>query len=162
VRRETLGICIALGNLLDATMDVSAMGIDLLDGLAIKDGLQAEHTVSGRMLRADIDHVVVICKEGLLLGYQFAFVVQAILHGVVGFGVIEHRGLILFGIHVEVLAQGITLEVATQVETAHIGMAQELDAQEVVDFAFKQFGSLPQVAHGGQISVVAVFGNSLD
>jgi len=47
-------------------------------------------------------------------------------------------------------------------EPTHIGVADEYDAEEVVDLAFVQPGDVPQVGNGVQHRLFAVCGGGLD
>ena len=48
-------------------MDIAEVRIDALNGFAVKYCLQTEHTVSSRVLWADVDDVVVIGEQLVLL-----------------------------------------------------------------------------------------------
>ena len=48
-------------------MDIAEVRIDALDSFTVEHRLQAEHTVSGRVLRADVDDVVIVAKQFVLL-----------------------------------------------------------------------------------------------
>ena len=52
-------------------------------------------------------------------------------------------------------SEGMALEVVAEEEALHDGVAEELDAIEVVNLAFQQVGGLPQVDDGGDDIVVA-------
>ena len=69
-------------------MDISEVGINLLHDLAFKHGLQTQHTVSGRVLRADVDDIVVGVEQLVLLRLQVAVLVDEILQTVVGLVVV--------------------------------------------------------------------------
>ena len=103
------------------------------------------------MLRTDVHHEVVISEEFVLLLHELAVGIELVLHTVVGLVVIL-KGISLSGL--EVLAQGIALEVASQVETAHVGVSEELDAKEIEDLTLQQIGTLPETAHAGDDKVV--------
>ena len=70
---QTVGQCQRLGightfpHLLDSTMDIAEMRIDALHGLTVEHCLQAKHTVGGRVLGTDVDHIVIRTKEFVLL-----------------------------------------------------------------------------------------------
>ena len=57
-------------------MDITQVGIDALDGLAIEHCLQTEHTMGGRMLRTNIDYELIICEELILTDNQFAVLIE--------------------------------------------------------------------------------------
>ena len=84
------------------------------------------------------------------------------MQGIVGLGVVVHVWPVLLGVHVVVFSQGIAYEITTQVEPSHVGMSDELDAEEVVNFTFQQVGSLPKVSHRWQVRVLAVGGNDFN
>ena len=64
---ESPGISELLADLLDATVDVAAVEVDLLDGLTVDSCTETEHAVSGRVLRADVDNKVFGGKHTHLL-----------------------------------------------------------------------------------------------
>ena len=123
-------------------MDITQMRIDTLNSLTIQHGLQAEHTVSSRVLRTDIDHVVVGAEKFVLLSLQIAILVEVELQTVVGLYIIL-KGVLI--VELPVLAEGIALEIATQEQTTHILMTQEHDAIEIEDLALQQIGYFPDV-----------------
>ena len=152
---ESLRIGHALPHLLDAAVDIAQVRIDALHLLAVENGLQAEHTVCRRVVRADVHNEVGVLEEALLCSYEVAVGVETVHNGVVRLGLVGKRELVCLGAHVEVLAQRIAVEVGTQEQTAHVGVAQELDAYEVVDLALEQLGCLPEL-YDGRNHVAAV------
>ena len=100
------------------------------------------------MLRADVDDVLVAGEELVLLDLQVAVLVEEVLQTVVGLHVVLQRIAI---VKLPVLAEGIALEIAAQEEAAHVGMAQEDDAVEVIDLALQQVSHAPDVRNGRQI-----------
>ena len=69
---QGLRISHALHHLLHTTVDVTEMGIDMLDGLTIDHSLQTQHTVSRRVVRAKVDNEVVIVEQAVLGFHQLA------------------------------------------------------------------------------------------
>ena len=132
------------------------MGIHFSDGLSVEDSLQTEHTVCGRVLRTDIDDIVVVGEQLVLYLAQRTIIGKFIFHGVVGFHVVGEREVVLILLHVIVLAEGEPLEISAQVKATHVLMSREDDAIEVVDLTFKHLSPFPQVAHSRDIRIVAV------
>ena len=64
---QCLRIGHTLPHLLNSTVDIAEVWIDALDGLTVENGLQAEHTVGGGVLRTDIDNIVIAGKQLVLL-----------------------------------------------------------------------------------------------
>ena len=152
---ERLRIGHALGHLLHAAVDIAEVGIDVLDGLTADDGLQSEHTVGGRVVRSEVHHEVVLVHQRAARGHEFAVAVKVplrrpVLCRLVGLG--EAVGL---RAHVEVLAERPALEVVAHEEAAHVGVAEKLDAEEVIDLSLQQVGSVPQLQHRGNHVVLA-------
>ena len=135
----------ALPHLLDTTVDIAEVRIDALHGLAVDQSLEAEHTVGRRVVRTDVHHIVVIAEATLLVGYQVSVLAQGIFHSEVILRLVGARELVGLGAHVEVLAQGVALEVGAEEETAHVRVTQELDADEIEYLALQQVCSLPEI-----------------
>ena len=124
------------------------MRIDALHLLAVEHRLQTEHAVGRGVLRTDVDDIVVGGKEAVLLRLEYAVLVEIELQTIVGLHVVLERVLV---VELPVLAEGIALEVAAEEEAAHVGMAQEDDAEEVVDLALQQVSHAPDVRDGGDV-----------
>ena len=118
------------------------MWIDALYDLTVEHCLQTEHTVGSRVLRTDVEHIVVIAKQLVLLALQLAVLVEVVLQTVVGLYIILESVLI---VKLPVLAERITLEVRTQEEATHVRMTYEYDSEEVVNLALQQIGHLPDI-----------------
>ena len=133
-------------------MDIAQMGIDALHGFTVENRLQAQHTVSRRMLRADVDHIVIIAEKRILLLAQIAILVKPEFQAIVRLHVVFKRVLV---VGLEILAEGIALEITTQEQATHIRMSQELDAEEVEHLTLQQVGTLPKTDHRGNDMAVA-------
>ena len=111
------------------------------------------------VLRANIDHELIISEERNLLLHQFSVLVYTISASESTFHVI-FQGIAI--VLVEVLAQRIAFKVLAQVEAAHIWMSQELNAQEIEDLTFQQISALIQIRDSGQhIVLVHLLGDLL-
>ena len=137
-----LGIGEAFAHFFDASVDIAAMHIHFLDGLPFERNLEVEHAVGGGVLRAYVDHVFVFLETEIvfLLYFPVFFAVgwRDVVHR---FGIQPHG--IDFRAGIVVLAQGIADPVVSQEEAAHVGMPDEDDAEEVVDFPFVEVGDAP-------------------
>jgi hypothetical protein len=123
-------------------MDVAKVWIDALYGLSVKHSLQTEYTVGSRVLRADVEHIVIIAKQLILLALKFAIIVEIVFQTIVGLYIVLEGVLI---VKLPILAEWITLEVIAQEQAAHIGMTYENDSEEVVNLALQQIGHLPDI-----------------
>lgn len=74
------------------------MRINLSDNLTVEDCLQTQHTVSGRVLRTYVYHIIVFCEELVLRLAQRAVFVKVILNGVVGLRIILQCILVVSGL----------------------------------------------------------------
>jgi hypothetical protein len=141
-------------------MDVAKVWIDALYDLSVEHSLQTEHTVGSRVLRTDVEHIVIIAKQLILLALQFAVVVEIVLQTVVGLYIVLEGVLI---VKLPILAERIALEVVTQEQATHIGMTYENYSEEVVNLALKQISHLPKVRNSWQIICVSIcLGNHLN
>jgi hypothetical protein len=152
-KSQRLRICHTLPHLLDGTMDVAKVWIDALYDLTVEHCLQTEHTVGSRVLRTDVEHIVIIAKQLILLALQFAIVVEIVLQTVVGLYIVLEGVLI---VKLPILAERIALEVIAQEQATHVGMTYEYDSEEVVNLAFKQISHLPKVRNSWQIICVSI------
>ena len=76
---EGLRISHALKHLLDTAVDIAEMWNNALYSLTVKNGLKTEHTVSGRVLRTDIDDKFILAKQFHFLLYEIAIGIKRIL-----------------------------------------------------------------------------------
>ena len=159
---QSLRIGVAFAHLLYSAVYVSAVRIYLLYGLSLKHCLQAEHSMRGRVLRTDVDDIVVGREQRTLLLHNPAVIVKAILNRIVRLRVVSKHVRVVFRAHVIVLAERISLEIGTQIKPAHILMPYELYSEEIINLTLEQFGSHPQAANRGYIRLVAVCVYSLD
>ena len=145
---QRLWISQAFAQLLNAAMDITQHGIDFLHRLAVERGAQAQGTVRRRMLRPDVHHEVIRVEHHVLPPFQCAVGHQPKFFRHVGILFISHVQRI--AVHVVILAQGVTFPILAQEKAAHIGIAREEDAQEIIRLALLDFRRLPQSAHGRQ------------
>jgi hypothetical protein len=150
-KSQSLWICHTLPHLLDGTMDVAKVWIDALYDLSVEHSLQTEYTVGSRVLRADVEHIVIIAKQLILLALQFAIVVEIVLQTVVGLYIVLEGVLI---VKLPILAERIALEVIAQEQATHVGMTYEYDSEEVVNLALQQIGHLPDIRHSRDIRCI--------
>ena len=55
---EGLGISESLADFLDTAVDITEIYVDFLDDFTVDRCTETKHAVSGRVLRADIDHKI--------------------------------------------------------------------------------------------------------
>ena len=125
-------------------MDVTAVNIDLLDDLTLDGGAQTEHTVSRRVLRTDIDHILLLVEELVVAHLQFT-ILKLDLLGLILSLLVGRRHGVEFRIGIIILTQRITFPVVTQEQTTHIGMSDKTDTEIVEHFTFVKVGRMPQV-----------------
>jgi hypothetical protein len=129
-------------------MDITEVWIDALYSLTVQYRLKAEHTVGSRVLRTDVNDVVVWSEESVLLRLQVAILIKIVLQAIVRLYVIL-KGV--FVIELPVLAERITIKVATQEQATHIRMTQEYDAIEIINLALQQISYTPDIGNGWEI-----------
>ena len=160
---QTVGQCQGLwigeafAHLFNASVNVSAVYVQLLDDFPFQGNTEAEYTVSSRVLRTDIDDVFILCKDDVTLFDdtavgQFFIVLGGILRFFVGHAERVQTFVII-------LPERMAYPVFTQVQTTHIRMADEVDAEEVVCFTFVQLGSFPKVAYAGKFRILTIGGH---
>ena len=138
-------------------MDVTAHDVDFLHDLTVQAGAVTHHTVGGRVLRAHVDDILVVLKHLAVDFLDLAVLVLDPAAGVVLVGLVLETQGVAGG--VIVLAQGVTHPVGAQEHAAHVGMADEHDAKEVIHLALLEVGHGPQVAHAVQAGILAVGGS---
>ena len=145
---QRLGIGHAFPHLLNGTMDVAQVRIDMLHGLTVEHRLKAKHTMGGGVLRTDVDHIVIRTEQLVLLALQVTILVKVELQTVVGLYIVLKRIAV---VKLPVLTERIALEITAEEEAAHIRMPKEHDTVEVIDLALQQIGYTPDVRNGGDI-----------
>ena len=153
---QRLGIGQLLAHLLDAAVDVAAVNVEFADDLAFERHAETQHAVRRRVLRADVDDVLVLLEEHVALADIAAVGLQFVGRRAVLRHLVAHAQGVLR--RVVILAQGVSRPVVAQEQAPHVGMVQEADAEIVERLAFVQLGGLPQVAHRGQHRTLAVGG----
>ena len=133
------------------------MDIDLFDDLTLDRGAETEHTVSCRVLRSDIDHILFFVEE-LVIAHLQLTILEFDLGGFVLRFLIGSGDRVEFGICVIIFAQRIAFPVVTQEEATHIGVSGEADTEIVEHFTFVQVGRMPQIRNGRQYRVFPISG----
>ncbi len=111
---EGLRISEVFADFFDATVDIAHVNINLLDCFAVNSGTETEHTVGSRVLRTDIHHKIVFCKDALLMALDFTFCITCVHICKITLALIVIRHRICFRARVIVLAQRIAFPVNTQ------------------------------------------------
>ena len=113
--------------------------------------------MGGGVLRSDVYHVFVFFEEDVFFLADFPVLGVGFEggDGVQRFFTFQPHG-VYFGVGVVVFAQRVANPVVPQEEASHVGVVDEADTEEVVDFAFVQVCRGPDVRHGGQFRVFPV------
>ena len=157
-KSERLGIGQAFAQLFDAPVDVAAVYVELFDDFAFERYAEAEHAVRGRVLRTDVDDVLVLLEEHVAAADDAAVGLELVARRTVVRHFVGHTERIGFPALVVVLAERIPHPVVAQVEAPHVGMVDEADTEEVEHFALVQLGPLPDVADRRQTALLAARG----
>ena len=146
---QYLRIGIPLAQFLHPAVDVSEMGVHRPDDFAVERHAQVQHAVHGRVLRSEVDDVIVLAVQRP--EHRALVAVGPDLHqryGIhVGQGFVLQRYGVGFGRSVVILAQRIAVPALAQEETAHVAVAREADTEIVMHFAFVHQGDFPYVPH---------------
>ena len=134
---QSLRVSVLFAHLLHTAVNVAEVRVYLLYNLAVEHGLQPEHAVGRGVLRANVHNEVVVGEQLVLLSLQVAVGVERILVRKVGFYVVVERISVVLRAHVIVLAERIAHKIAAQVEAAHVGVSEELDAEEIEHLALE-------------------------
>ena len=157
-----LRIAQTLRKLLDASVDVTGDDVDLLHHLAVERCAETHHAVGRRMLRADVDHILVVLEHLAGSLDHLSVGVERIRAGVVLVLLVLEANRVERRVGVIILAERMSHPVVAQEEAAHVGMSDELDAEHVVDLAFLEIGHLPEAGNGMDVGVVARCAHHLD
>ena len=157
---QCLWIGEAFAHLFDASVDVAAVYVQLLDDFPFQTYTETEYTMSGRVLRADIDDVFIFVEQNITL-FDYTTVGQ--------FFVVVSYIVRLFVRHTEwveafviILAERMSYPVFTQIQTAHVRVTDEVDAEEIVCFTLVELGCFPDVAYTWEFRVLAIGRYGLD
>ena len=141
-------------------MDIAEYGVNLFNHLTLQAHAEVEHAMGRGVLRSNVHHVVFLAEDIVLLFRERAVGGKSI--GVCGVGerLVGHaQGVVL--LRLVVLAEGIAHPVFAHIDAAHIGVAGEDDAVEVVDLALVDVCNVPKVAYRGHVGRFAAFANHL-
>ena len=144
VGRELL-VGAVLGDLLDAAVQVAddAFGAEHLFAVQLQD--HAQHAVRGRVLRPHVENKFVGVENRRFQAAGNACRAHGLLSALDP-QVFLHPGVVLLQ-DVVVLAQREALPLVRQQDALQVGMAGELDAEHVVDFALQPVGRGPDAHH---------------
>ena len=143
---EGLRIGIHLAYLLHATMDIAEIQVDFLYDLTVDCCAETKHTMSRRMLRADIDHKIISLEYTSFLFHNLAFTFHPCI-GKVGLTFVLYGYGIDIRIIVIILAQRIPLPVNIKEETTHIRIVDEYYAEIVIYLTFIYGSDIPDIEH---------------
>ena len=147
----------AFAHLLNASVYIAAVYVQFLDDFPFQGNTEAEDTMSSRVLRTYINNVFVLVEQDVTLLDDTTIGQFLIMMGHVVRLFIGHTQRV--EAFVIILPERMAYPVFTQVQTTHIRMADEVDAEEVICFTFVQFGSFPKVAYAGKFRILTVGGH---
>ena len=153
---ESLRVCEVFTKFLNSTMDIPHININLLDCFTVNCGTETEHTVSCRVLRTDVYNKIFGFEYGML-GFNDFAVFKSIFICIIALTFIFNRDLIGFVVHIIVLAERIADPVNREEQATHVGVVQEDDAVEIINFTFKDSGDSPQITNRGNCRMFAAF-----
>ncbi len=158
---QRLRIGEALAQFLDAAVYVTTHHVHLFHHLAVERHAIAHHTVRRGVLRAKVYHIFVVGKHLALNLLHLAVLVLDIAAGVVLVLLVVEAQRVEVGVVVVVLAQRVSHPVVAQEKAAHVGVSHKHDAKEVIYLALLEQCHSPEVAHRGQMGVLALGGGNL-
>ena len=88
--------------------------------------------MSSRVLRTDVDYIVIGIEKPVLLSLQITVLVEIVLQAVVRLHIVLQLILIVV---LPVLTEGEALEITAQEQPSHVLVAQEHDAIEIIYLA---------------------------
>ena len=130
------------------------MHVELADDLAFERDAETQHAVRRRVLGTDIYHVLVLLENRLAVADETSVVRQLETFGRILGHLVAHPQRVER--RVVVLAQRMAHPVVAQVETAHVGVIHETDAEVVERLALVELRGLPQIADRRQRGVLPV------
>ena len=158
---KSLGIGEAFADFLDTAMDVSEVWVNLLDAFAFDGCAEVEHSVCRRVLRTDVHHIGVVGEYGRILALEFTVCVEGVFVACIADFLVGAGNFGVFLLGFVVLTHGESHPVLAEKKTSHVGMSEEDDAVEVIDFAFVDVCDVPKVAYGGECGALLVCGHTL-
>ena len=153
-QRQSLLISKALVHLFYTAVDISQNRVYTADILTVDGSTHTQHTMSGRMLRTDVHHEILLAEHHILMPLYRSVRTQSVFLRHVGVHLILHVQRIR--VHIVVLAQRESLPVLAQEDAAHVRISREADAEEIEHLAFLDLCRFPQMADRRQKSVFPV------
>ena len=160
--RERLRVGQIFADLLDRAVDIAEVRINLGNNLTVDARAEMQHAVCRGVLRAEIDHIVVIGKERRALAMQRAVGVERIAGCEVRNRFVTHSHFLVLLFGLVIFAERKAHPVFAQEDAAQIRVIHEDHAVEVIHFAFVEIRNVPEVAGRRQHRLFAVGAHGLD
>ena len=153
---QGLGISHSLPQFFDTPVYISAMYIDFLYDLAFERGTETQYAVRSRVLRTDIDDIIVFLENVNNFFLDFSVSAHTQRYGRIGTLFIRLGNRIVFTTGIVIFPHGITDPVLPQEYTAHIGVSDKAYTVKIVHFPFFEIGIFPNIAHTVQQRILTV------
>ena len=161
-QRECLRVGQRFADLLDCAVNIAKVGIDFGDDFTVDARAEVQYAVGRGVLRAEVDHIVVLSEYRGLFAVQRSVGVERVARCEIRDGFVAHGNLFIFLFGLVVLAEGEAHPILAQEDAAQIGVIHEDHAVEVVHFALVEIGNVPEVAGRGQHGLLAIGADGLD
>ncbi len=146
-KMERLGVCESLAQFFYAAMDVAHVHVDFLDFLTVDCSAETEHAMRGRMLGADVHHEILGLEHAHVLFCKCAVGIARIGGCEVALPLAFDAYRVQVGVGIVVFAERISFPVDAKEQAAHVGIADEDNSEEVVDFALIKSSDFPYVGY---------------
>ena len=162
-QRQSLRISHTFANLLHTTVNVTQHRVDFANRLTLQVHAEVKHTVSRRVLRTNIHHIIVGTKNFVLHLIDRAILLQLIFIRHISQRLIRHvlriKRIIL--LRVVILTERIAHPILAHKQAAHVRMVCKDNAIEVINLTLIHVSNIPKVANRGNHGVFAVFYHTL-
>ena len=153
---QSLRVSQALVHLFYTTVNISAYRVNMSYGFTLQRNTQTQCSVSRRVLRTEVDYIIVIVEQHISRVLDGSVVVKFKLLSLIGIFFIGKNQRIR--VHIVILAEWIAYPVFAKEQSTHIWMSYEYYTEEIVYLAFFNLSCTPQVIYCRQYGVFTVGG----
>ena len=137
---ESLRITEVLAQFFNTAVDITHVNVNLLDSFSVNSGAETKHAVGCRVLRTDVYNEIIGSEDCFFSANNLAVLPLGINLSVIALAfVLKGNGVAVRAV-VVVFALGVSYPVDAEEETAHIGVIQEDDTVEVINFSLIESG----------------------
>ena len=156
--RKSLRISHRLVEFLHTAMNIPEHGVNSLYKFTVQSHTEMQHTMSGRMLRTDVHHIIVVIKNHIFLNLQSSVGQKLIFLCGIGKWFVGHmlgiERILLY--RVVILTHGVSHPIFTQINAAHVGMSCKDYPVEIIHLTLINIGNVPKIARRGNHRIHAV------